>query len=754
MANPFRIFRKHQRWFIAAAGLMAIFAFVFVDPLTNIIQGNAAASQDAPVATTTYGTIRDHQLFRMVMKRRILNEFLDSAWRLGYQAGGRYERRPIRFADTEQGVVEHYLLTKKAEELGMVISDRMVNDYLKQITGNSLRPEKFHEILSGYALDGQRVTMAMVFEGLRNDLLVSKLIASFGFPYAVPPGEAWDYYRRLNDVIQAELYPVPVADFVDQTPDPSDAELQKFYDRFKDTEKLRYRVFDVEMEGPDPGFLKPRRAAFAYAKAPAELVAKLNEAEVTEQEIADYYQDNRERFIKASLLPDDEPVEDESAPATETEPEAESQESAQEEAPTAEPADEQPATEAPTTEEPAETPTTAEEAATDTAVPAETKAAPTEGQFNVADSETATEPQPADETPEETEASEVETAEPEASETEAPDAAETSEGLEYEPLENVADEIRSLLASQNDRLEQRREALLGPIAEVMSGYAIRRAKWRTAQEDQPEDAADLPEPERPDLKPLTDPHGLELNATKIVTYFQLRDMSLGQALVLVEGQRSELFSNYAFGGRMSPFKPMLTVDRDGNAYVVWKTEEAAEEVPKLDEIRDQVVAAWKTAKARPLAQAHAKQLAEQAEKSGKPLSEALGEEKAFTTEPFTWLTYGPVPGGGQGRRPRLSVVDGVEGAGPEFMQAIFELEDAQVGVAVNHAESVAYVVRVAEHDVPLETLRARFLRLQESGPAQQMALQSLQAEVLTSLAESVSQEARLDWLRTPDEREE
>ena len=66
--------------------------------------------------------------------------------------------------------------------------------------------------------------------------------------------------------------------------------------------------------------------------------------------------------------------------------------------------------------------------------------------------------------------------------------------------------------------------------------------------------------------------------------------------------------------------------------------------------------------------------------------------------PFSWLTHGNVPLMQQGQMPgpRLSSIRGVDNAGPEFMQAVLRLEPGQIGVAMNHPQTIAYVIQVTD----------------------------------------------------------
>ena len=115
----------------------------------------------------------------------------------------------------------------------------------------------------------------------------------------MPPAELWDYYRRLNRKATIEVIAVPVAEFADRVPDPDEAELKSFFDKYNS---------QLAIPGsPEPGFRLPRRQKFQYFKAEHDLFREV--AQVTEEEIKKYYEENKQSFRKLSL-PEEEKKED------------------------------------------------------------------------------------------------------------------------------------------------------------------------------------------------------------------------------------------------------------------------------------------------------------------------------------------------------------------------------------------------------------------------------------------------------------
>jgi len=154
-------------------------------------------------------------------------------------------------------------------------------------------------------------------------------------------------------------------------------------------------------------------------------------------------------------------------------------------------------------------------------------------------------------------------------------------------------------------------------------------------------------------------------------------------------------------------------------FIYWREQVVPEQVPPLNDVREEVVRAWKLQQALPLARAQAERMAKQAAEAARPLAEVFADNaaKVITTNPFTWMTLGALPGSMRREPPRLSVVTGkttggegvtIAGAGQDFMQAVFDLDVGQVGVAVNQPQKFVYVVRVLTVEPSDEQRREAF----------------------------------------------
>jgi hypothetical protein len=119
------------------------------------------------------------------------------------------------------------------------------------------------------------------------------------------------------------------------------------------------------------------------------------------------------------------------------------------------------------------------------------------------------------------------------------------------------------------------------------------------------------------------------------------------------------------------------------------------------------------------------------------------------TDPFAELTVGDV---GQLRQQsyRLSQPEGIVAAGPEFMKRVFEMKDGEVAAILNHDHSIAYVVRLVDHQPGLPELRTAYLAEAETWPGHRTMTDGHIQEVATNLQSDVVGGVNLKWDRTAD----
>jgi hypothetical protein len=826
MSNPMNMFRKRQKLMLALLGVICMLAFLVVPIVMDM--GQSRAVEDPVLATTSYGKIRRSEMEDMQRARSQANLFLAS---LLHEAGRRVSDQPLG-DDDPRSVVDAMILAKKAEELGMVVSDQAVNEFLKMVTQDKVTGKQLRDVI---AAQSNRVSPQRLYDILRHEIMAYRMAELFGGGFnGLPPAQRWEYYLRLRRNATAQLLPLSVADFIKDVGRPKDAELAEYFDKYKEVEPLPF--------SPEPGFKIPRKFSVQYLKANYQEQVDRIAKELTDEDIEEFYEKNKDTRYTALNLPfeDESPTTtpkpsddrykdrleggaatgdveveslelpvredlksglDASTDGVEAEPTSPNENEDAVEAPTE---TDEPSSEAPSSDESDEEsteestePAADEPAAGDSpdegdsgaANPARTRRVADEGQLlayaeelaflqdDGAREEPSTDDAATDGSEDQqpvegatTDSATVNdgTAESEAGAGEVGagevGAGEASAGEEqndgpaatpkspssskYQPLSEIKDRVRRDLAAS--LATERISKVMEEIKPEFDTYYYDRVNAEAEQ--------GAKKPAQPNLEVLTTHYGLTDHELKLLSLRELSETDVGKSSdpkTALTGQPVSLLQMLFTA--MQPYKPVITDDSEGNQYLVWKTEDQPERVPKLDDpgIRQIVEDAWRLEQAREPAQKRAEELAAQAREKKEPLTQSLADQKHGTvvaTDPFPWLTqsffsFPPPP-------PSISPVRGVDKSvliaepGEAFMETVFGLDQGGVGVAFDQSKKNVYVIQV-ESFAPSETvLRETFLHDRFGLYAEVARLDAGRAseEWMNALREEVG----LDWEQSPD----
>jgi hypothetical protein len=763
MASPFRYFRKNQKVMLAVVGIISMFAFVFIGPWSGMGK-SSAASTDPEVFSWKFGSVKTRELNDRLRLRRAINMFLKEC---GTLAGTPPQMIMSKLfgPENEQGVVFSMLFQKKAQEMGIVVTDGMVNRYIADVTNDKLRPEQVREVLR--SLGG--LSQAELFDGMRNELeaLYADEAYSLLLTRARPmggmtlftfsgdtPGDRWEYFCRLNREVTAELMPVKVADFVSQIADPSAEQIRSFYDQYKNDYPYYNQYPWPEL--PTPGFKQPFKAQFQYLKSNYEKLLAVEEPKITEQEISDYYEkfkDTRFRKSKLPELPGNKTGDDAEKPtgeSTDQTPMTESKET------DAKGADTKPAEKSAEkkSEPPAENPKSSKSESKAGAGKAESKSGSKspagksdakssgskDGKAKSGDGKQsslsvprslngellamADEAAPEASAAKDAKATDAKSAEKKASapvnsdtkaatsaaaadskpsDEKTPDAKPASAPVEYEPLEKVSDTIRKNIAQ--DRITERAGAAFNLIEGKLEDYRIKLDRYRANVTIN----KNAKKPEPPTLAELVQDYpDLEAKETELISDRQAyNDTDVGKSRRMITPGNFETpsFIQTAFNPALKFYKADRTDDNDNNRYLWWKIADEPAHVPTLDEIKPAVVQAWKLIQARKPAMAKAEDDAAQARKLKQTLKDTFGSNADISTiGPISWYsrTQPFAP-------PQRTKVSGVEQGGDAFLKAVFGLKPGETGVAPNDPQSIYYVVQIESEKPTLDELHQQFM---------------------------------------------
>lgn len=778
MASPFTVFRRNQKIMLAFLCLMAMVSFVFLGPFTSYY--TRSQRQDPLVVETKYGNLHDAELQILRSTRRMVQEFIRQL--VSASIVQLIEKKEVdpRMADhflqmmagralqvmdrpappgSETAAVQTFVLAKRAEEAGMIVSDTVVNDYLKQCSMDQLDDAQIARIINSLRSQNLPMSEGRLFEALRRELLAYNYSQMFIVDLdPMPPAQRWDYFERLNRRAQVELLAVPVASFVSKVPDPSDAEAKQYFEEYKN------RL--PEPGSPEPGFKQPQKAAFQYFKADFNQFVERAEKDVTDEQIREYYEKNKDaRFRQAQLPPEAEskPAKPEEKPAAEpAKTEDKSSEKAEENKP-------QPKAETQPPAKPADQPAPdktddsgKQQAAPKSASAAGGASVRLVSNVELAQADAGKSP-PSSAQPPAGEAKPAADSAPPASGEPQPAAADSKPAaadakpaappaeVKYEPLDKVQGDIRKELARTKAR--EALDKTIGELESLMRRYADEQVLYE-AQVAADTKGAGAPAPL--DFDALAKEHGMTAETTGLVSAEELRaQWDIGRSNILVPdarargGLRIEPFGEIAFDEATARFKPLMSQDSDLH-FLAWKTKTVDERVPELDEVRPEVVRAWKMIKARKLAEEQADKYMAEAKKDKATLEAAFGKQPELqVVKPplFSWLTTGSVALN-PSNLPRISDVPGIEQPGSAFMEAVFRLEPGEFDVTSNRPETTVYVVHLLSYDRQLDALFDQFAQ----EPARMY--QSVMGEdyfqpALQSWIKHLMKEADVRWEREP-----
>lgn len=784
--NPFKIFRKHQKVALAVVGVGAMISFIILPAIMQAFSGFMGGSGPSEIARCRrYGNVNEQTLEMLRQNRIVLGRFYENLfYALAAPDGSNMtELRPLaamaeeyRSVGDSEDLVDNWLLAQYAADQGIQIREDTIIDFLNQVTSGLLTDTVFSSVLSNEGLSHRQL------EGLiAQEIMAGQMKTAFGISMRpVAPSTRWNWFQRLNRNLTAEVAAVPVDRFIKDVPEPSDSQLRKFFEDHKNN------LHDSSVA--EVGFTEPNKVAFQYVKGvPSQ---KLLDS-IPKEDVEKYYEANKEPMFRKPTKPlaDRPSLPGQTlpgqggglfqpgmggftpgtmpfpAPSTRTPPRSTNVISLTEEGDAATeekrqtPSDEPARTEeAPKTEEPKEEPEKEEPAKEEPkqeqsgAVPVKREVATRFVSYQ-AEKETGqgAEPAKTEEKKPETEKQPEAKAEDKPAEVKPTDAAEEETvdlSILYQPLSEVENDIRQILA------REKVEEALKRIENKMQEYY--REYYRYYDQE-------LPVPPMPDLSAMAREEGLVLESV------ELGDFYVGASSEFARGAKEREYLMQLYSDASVLFQPNIFQGDEGSV-LVWIVESVPKHTPeKFDEVRETVLARWKEFEARPLAMKQAEQWVAEAKTSDKSLVEALSKHedaKVVETEPFTWMTYGhgvnPLIALMQQQFPRYdrirekgvavgnAEIDNkvVFAAGKDFMEAAYDLPVGGVGAAFNQPQNTAYMIRIIGSSPSLEVLWEKFQSsyFQEYAPT---GMFEERQEAMEVWMKKIRDEVGFQWIRKP-----
>lgn len=699
----------------------------------------------------------------------------------------------INSSPGEQTSVQTMLYAAQARQNGLDLDDTAIRNWLTAFTDGRLSDAEINGVLQ--TATRNQLGQFHLYEQLRAHLLSEAYhrktlagLAAEGRPI-VPPAQQWDLFQRLNRRAVADAYAVNVSEFIAQTsPSPSLDEIRRVYEEGK----TRF----PDDQSPLPAFRRPHTANIQFVAGSLEEFIEREIASLSEEQLRAEYQrrlqggDFRMPEPPAAPTPPaaPEPPAEPTDPAEPTTPadpaetaapgpaaptqpaeSGDDPQSADDPQPQQQPSDDQvpddqvpddqvpddqvPEDQAPNDQASGE-PTAGEQSAAPrpgrpvrspgqgkaiqlTAFRAQDEALP------VVDEPVVDEPVPAEPAAGEPATAQAPLDGPATGERAAnePPATEpaTSKPADGEPtrtqtFEDVRDEIARSLARQPAMAKL--DAAINEIETIMRDHFTEVAIAGPNVERRPA---------QPDLAALAEQRGLSYTETGMVDARQIQEFPIARSFGAGAGmQRGNPFLQTMFIERPPLLSPVRTLDPQADrTYVSWKVQEREASIPTLEEVRDEVILAIRTAEARRLARAEAERLAAQFNKSTQPAGELIPEDRASqffeSLGPFSWMNSF-----GFGMQAFMGNVPELDQVGEAFMRQVFTSEQGHWGAAPNAPETVYYVVRPTEFSPSTDELYQRFAQLIQRLQASTLAVEEVQ-RIRDSHYEALEKRIGFQW---------
>ncbi|MFK7736734.1 MAG: hypothetical protein AB8B50_11925 [Pirellulaceae bacterium] len=809
MANPFAIFRKNQRAWMAGLVLVALFAFVIAPAFQyakDSIGGSAGGGNEVAVKWKG-GSLTLASLQNGIVQHTSLVRFMQEVARRVLENGGRpdvpgFSVDPqsgqilalgIQFSSRPEDIVRTKVLASHARSQGVAFTDDAVDEFIQQYVDDKLSSEEVASILSDSS-NGQ-LSYFEIREMLKDELssLVVQQMAVAGLltqsqnrqEPLVSPGKLFSDFMKLNQTAKVEAFPVLVDEYIDEVAgEPTDSEIEAIYQ----IGSMRA----ANPNSPDPGFIRLYKTNVEYVEASLQAWIDREKEKLTEEDIRKEY-DRRVELgqLKVPVEKTEETGTEEAAAETadESSPDAPT-EAASEDGDQSEPAAEISAdTEESTSSESeaakSEGSAKVEEEAAKKTDADDTTTPGSEDQSNLEnesstnvrlvsmvqeESGSATSTEPAtSQTESEAPAAQEETSSAEESmpvdaqtgtseTTEGEEAADTPETpaepeMRVQTFEEAKDAIASDLA-RDKAIPALDEALTSLLEDTMRPFYGEYRQFAAFQDSSMSELSDAgaEEPKRPDLKQLAEAAGLKWGETGLVDGVTLAQMPFGLGNIRPdESGINGSVANVVVQQSIDLFRPLQSSYFDQAAlaegkvpeflqYLLWKSEDQAAYVPSIDEVRGEIVDAWKRIKARELAAQAAEDLAKKIGSGEDAWAAALStSEQSLVIEssPFTWMNR-------MGEFMTTSVVNKLDNVSGEFMREVFVTPVGAASVAPNANRSTYYVFRVVEMAPGAEDLQARFQADPVKSGPQRIARSETQQQLL-SWVEQLETSMELEW---------
>jgi hypothetical protein len=613
---PFAAFRRHQKKLLAIFAILAMFGFVLSDSLYRFSSPDRKGGPNRVVVDLYDRPVYRSDLVDIANQRQLASRF----FRNSGQFGG--------YSDRE--LVDALILKHEADRLGIPDSPEYAQGWLKAYTNGAMNKTLFESLLRDL---GPEIGGSQVLSALASQFRLQEARRLTGGP-VVTPLDVFQAYRDQNERSSFRYVAFPAANYLNEVPAPTDAEVEALYDKYKDV--LPDPTKDT------PGFKVPREVKLEVLTADVSKLAEELKPKISEKDLKAHFEANKSVYAIPSTLPLDLFKDDPKATMT---------------------------------------------------------------------------PQ------------------------------------QYQSFDKVKDILAKVLAREQaqeqvtEQFSKIKDDQIDPFFETYQATVDSNAEKKSG-EPKP-----LPTPKM--LADVAKANGMTHDVTPLLSYDKLKNYGQlgGAVLGSNASDRNEAkLADQVFAPKSPVYDSLEFSDSSSHRFLIRKLEDVAPRVPKLSEVRPDVVAAWKLEKARALAEKAATELAEKVRKDGGTFKgEVVGDRPVVAIESVTKLRPG-MPMGGMNFRfgpPSLTELPSIPNAGDQLRDALFGLKPGNVAVEPDTSKSTYYVFTLNRRDpASLNGLYAF------PGPYQEEAFSTALRAADTQRIDTLRAKAGLkpDWV-PPDEKD-
>ncbi|MDR2171163.1 MAG: hypothetical protein LBP59_13550 [Planctomycetaceae bacterium] len=297
--SPFAVFRRNQVAGLAGLGIMAMIAFIILPAIMQLLTGVRSGEGQGYIADTRHHGKIDPQLIDNLRRNRDnLARFYQRLWmviiqsnpsiltqqsqqtRLGYLA---MKAQQLTQNISDEELINNWLLARYAEDQGIDVSPDAIINQLKLITDDFLTKQNLNQVIEELNINDQYLEYLIAEETRQNQMTYLFIMTQ----NAILPSTRWDWFQRLNKQMTLEVATLPVEAFINQTPEPTPAQVKRFFDENK---KNKFNPTK-----PETGFIYPKQIAFSYVKGT--INQKLLDT-IPKQDVEKYYQENKKELFR------------------------------------------------------------------------------------------------------------------------------------------------------------------------------------------------------------------------------------------------------------------------------------------------------------------------------------------------------------------------------------------------------------------------------------------------------------------------